>query len=52
MTYYIIFCYRPMYGLRMAFLDYNPILGFERSKFVGFKQFERLFTGPYFWPVL
>ena len=52
MTYYIVFCYRPMYGLRMAFLDYNPILGFERSKFVGLKQFERLFTGPYFWPVL
>ena len=52
MTYYVVFCYLPMYGLRMAFMDYNPILGFERSKYVGFKQFERLFTGPYFWPVL
>ncbi|MBR0463127.1 MAG: sugar ABC transporter permease [Clostridia bacterium] len=52
MSYYFVFCYRPMYGLRMAFMDYNPILGFERSKYVGFKQFERLFTGPYFWPVL
>lgn len=52
MSYYITFCYRPMYGLRMAFMDYNPILGFAKSKYVGFKQFERLFTGPYFWPVL
>ena len=23
-AYYVIFCYGPMYGLKIAFMDYNP----------------------------
>lgn len=44
LLYYIIFHYMPMYGLRLAFLDYSPILGYDRSPWVGFANFERLFV--------
>lgn len=52
MTYFIIFKFLPMYGLRMAFMDYNPFKGFEGSKWVGFKHFNKLFTTRQFWPAL
>lgn len=52
MAYFIIFNYLPMYGLRMAFMEYHPIMGFDKSPWVGMAQFERMWTGPYFWPVL
>ncbi len=42
-AYYIIFHYLPMYGLRLAFMNYSPILGYDRSPWVGFANFERLF---------
>ena len=48
LAYYIIFHYMPMYGLRIAFMEYDIIKGFNRSPWVGFKQFEKLFTSPYF----
>lgn len=41
--YYIIFKYMPIYGVRLAFLDYSPFLGYDKSPWVGFKHFERLF---------
>ena len=43
LAFYFIFKYLPMYGLRLAFMDYNPFFGYAGSKFVGFKHFERLF---------
>jgi len=52
MTYFVLFAYMPMYGLRMAFMDFNPVLGFERSKWAGLKHFEKLVNGPYFLPIL
>ncbi len=52
MAYFILFAYMPMYGLRMAFMDFNPVLGFDRSKWVGFKHFEKLLNGPYFLQIL
>lgn len=27
LAFYLIFCYKPMYGLLMAFQDYKPSLG-------------------------
>jgi putative aldouronate transport system permease protein len=48
LAYFIIFRYLPMYGLRMAFIDFNPVLGFSKSPWVGFEQFIKLFNGPYF----
>ena len=52
MAYFLLFKYLPMYGLRMAFMDYNPFLGFEGSKFVGAKHFQRLFSSRKFFPAL
>ena len=39
-----IFSYLPMYGLVMAFQDYNPGLGFFKSPFVGFDNFKLIFS--------
>ncbi|MEI7024722.1 ABC transporter permease [Paenibacillus sp. y28] len=44
LLYFIIFKYWPMYGIFIAFKDYQPFLGFWNSPFVGFKHFERFFT--------
>ena len=52
MAFFIVFKYRPMYGLRMAFMDFNPFRGFEGSKWVGLKHFQRLFTTRQFFPAL
>ena len=30
-AYYLIFCYWPMYGVIIAFMDYNPVRGMARS---------------------
>ena len=40
----IIFAYIPLAGWLMAFQDYKPNLGFFGSKWVGLKQFIRMFT--------
>lgn len=40
-AYYVIFHYGPMYGLQIAFLNYNPVRGFANSPFVGLKHFQR-----------
>ena len=37
-----------MYGLVMAFQDYNPGLGFFRSPWVGFENFQLIFSQPQF----
>ena len=42
-----IFCYIPLYGLIIAFEDYNPGLGFA-SPWVGFANFKFLFNQPNF----
>ena len=38
--------------LIISFQDYYPRLGITGSEWVGFKHFEKLFTGRYFFPVL
>ena len=38
------FCYMPIYGIQIAFRDYNFYDGFLGSKFVGFKYFIRMFN--------
>lgn len=43
-----IFCYIPMYGLVIAFQDYQPVYGFWGSEFVGLKWFETIFRMPDF----
>lgn len=52
LAYYIIFCYKPMYGAIIAFKDYQPALGIFGSPWVGFKQFEKFFENPDFFRIL
>ncbi|AEE95402.1 ABC transporter permease [Mahella australiensis] len=47
-AFYIIFCYVPMWGALIAFVDYRPRLGLWGSKFVGIKHFIDFVTDPYF----
>ena len=42
--YFIVFHYAPMYGVQIAFRDYNPIVGITTSPFVGLKHFLRFFN--------
>ena len=49
MVYLILFKYMPMYYLRASFYDYKLLKGFEGSKYVGFKWFERLLGSPELW---
>ena len=46
--YFLLFAYKPMYGVLMSFQDYKPSLGFLHSKWVGFKHFKAFFGGYYF----
>lgn len=46
--FYVLFHYKPMYGAIIAFQDFNPRLGVSGSDWVGFDQFIRFFTSPYF----
>ncbi|WP_088104078.1 ABC transporter permease [Halalkalibacter urbisdiaboli] len=48
LLYLIIFKYVPMYGIVIAFKDYNIIMGIKESPWVGFEQFQRLFRTPDF----
>lgn len=43
-----IFSYLPMYGVIMAFQDFNPGLGFFKSPWVGFDNFKLIFSQPQF----
>lgn len=49
LAYYIIFKYVPMYGIVMAFQDYNVFRGVLGSEWVGFEVFERIFHNANFW---
>ncbi len=42
--FYVLFKYVPMYGIQIAFRDYNPGLGFFKSTWVGWEHFERFFS--------
>lgn len=45
----LIFKYIPMYGVVIAFKDYNPMEGIIGSAWVGFKHFSEFLTSPNFW---
>lgn len=52
LLYFIIFKYIPMYGVLLAFKNYQPFLGFLDSEWVGMKHFDRFFGDPLFWKLL
>ncbi len=43
-----IFSYIPIYGVQIAFRNYNAKMGFFGSPWVGMKHFIRYFNSPYF----
>lgn len=48
----LLFKYVPMYGLVIAFQDFNIFKGFSGSPFVGLTHFRKLFTDSYFYTAL
>ena len=51
-VWYIIFQYVPMYGLLIAFKQYNSFLGIIKSPWIGFDNFRRFFLYPGFWKLI
>jgi len=45
--FFLLFAYKPMTGLIIAFKDYSPFKGIMGSKWIGFEYFIEFFTGPY-----
>ncbi|WP_246079573.1 ABC transporter permease [Paenibacillus piri] len=46
--WYLIFLYKPMYGLQIAFKEYSLFKGISGSPWVGLDNFREFFSGPYF----
>lgn len=47
LAFFLIFSFLPLAGLLMAFERYSPAKGFFKSTWVGMKNFETFFSGPY-----
>ena len=52
LIYYILFCYKPMYGLLMVFKDFDIAQGIFGSRWVGLLHFDRFINNYYFWRLL
>ncbi len=50
--FFVVFKYVPMYGVQIAFRDFNIIDGFTGSEWVGLEHFERFINSPDFMLVL
>lgn len=47
-AFYVLFCYKPMYGILIAFTDFDVRSGLSGSTFIGLENFRRFFSDPYF----
>ena len=52
LVYLALFCYKPMYGLIIAFNNYKPTRGSPGSDYVGRMWFDNFFNNIYFWRLL
>ena len=52
LVYLALFCYKPMYGLIIAFNNYKPTRGITGSDYVGLMWFDNFFNNIYFWRLL
>jgi putative aldouronate transport system permease protein len=43
LVYFLVYKYAPMFGLYLAFIDFNPFQGILKSEWVGLDQFKRIF---------
>jgi putative aldouronate transport system permease protein len=48
LLYYALFCYKPMYGVVIAFKDFSVAKGILGSPWVGLKYFADFLSDPYF----
>ncbi|MGR8997349.1 hypothetical protein ACP3UH_31355, partial [Klebsiella pneumoniae] len=46
LLYFLIFKYVPMWGILLAFKNYQPYIGFWKSEWVGFEHFKVFFRIP------
>jgi len=44
LLYFFLFHYMPMYGVSIAFRDYNIVTGMENAPWIGLETFEKLFS--------
>ena len=51
-VYYLLFHYLPMFGIVIAFKDFNAFTGFFKSPWVGLKHFINFFSSPYCWRLI
>lgn len=52
LLFYMLFAYKPLSGLLIAFQDYSPFKGIAGSSFVGLSHFREFFASPYAWRVI
>lgn len=50
--WYLVFCYAPMFGLVIAFKEYDIYEGVANSPFIGLLQFRSFFSSIYFWRLI
>ena len=46
--WFIVFLYKPMYGLQIAFKDYSIFRGVAGSEWIGLEHFQTLFSNDQF----
>lgn len=52
LLFFLVFSYFPIYGIMIAFKDYNFAKGITGSEWVGLKNFNYFFTSDDFWVIL
>lgn len=52
LVYFLIFHYIPLYGVTLAFRNFDIAKGIMGSPWAGFKYFEEFFSNPYSWQVV
>lgn len=51
-AYFIVFRYAPMYGITIAFKNYNIFQGVFKSEWAGFSVFQKIFANKNFWSAI
>ena len=52
MAFYIVFRYVPMYGITIAFKDYNVFQGVLKSPWCGLEVFQKIMSNKNFWSAI
>ena len=52
LLFYLLFCYKPMGGLLIAFENYSATKGIFGSPWVGLTHFKTFLQNPYFWRLM